>query len=200
MKALQKSGLFLAMVLVLTAVCPAQPKIRILEKPDSYLNQPIEVVSRELDNQPFLDETRVMADRDWLKQLTLGIKNISGKNIMSFDIDIYIRKEASMPTGVSFPILFRTYTKPVIHNQNRTPQGEVKLGVLQPGEVVKVRITDDHLSKFGDILKSYGVEDLTNAKLELRGVYFEDKSRWSFGQEVRPAQTDPAKQTVPDKP
>ncbi len=138
-----------------------------------------------------------MGDQDWLKQLTLVVKNVSNKNIMSFNIDLLIKKQGKILMGI--PIQFRTYTKP---NENNalTPEGEVKLGVLQSGEVVKVKVLDHYLSSFGNALKRYDVEDIDRVTIDIRGVFFDDGTRWMFGQESRPDPNNPGKRIQYERP
>lgn len=156
----------------------------------SYPNQPIEVVGRAIEKKQFTDGNRVVGDRDWLKHLILSVKNVSNKNILAFDINVWIRKEGYMPTGVSIPMFFRTFTTSTDSNALNA-DGEKKIGTLRPGEVVKLRITDNNLSKFGAILKQYGVQDLERVKIEIPMVYYEDESRWSGGQESKPDPDNP---------
>src|SRR5678815_4248211 len=102
------------LVLLLVPLCIAQEKIRTLENEYPYPNQPIEIVSRQLGDKPFIDEKRVLGGRDWLGKLTLGIKNVTNKNILSFDINILVRKDGTPAMGI--PINFRTYTKETENN------------------------------------------------------------------------------------
>jgi hypothetical protein len=160
----------------------AQEKIRTLKK-HPYSAAPIEVVDRKIGNHQFLDESRVSGDVDWLQKLRLNIKNISDKTIISFDIALHVEKQGKMLTAVSFPIYFRTYTRDAPDNVE-TIQGGKKLGPLAPGEVVTVRISDQHKLKFDDILKQYGSEDFDCAEVNIGMVYFDDGTRWAFGKGV----------------
>ncbi|HEV7643591.1 MAG TPA: hypothetical protein VGO50_06550 [Pyrinomonadaceae bacterium] len=199
MKAMQKLTWCLGLILLLASLSSSQQKVRTLDQGPSYPNQPIEVVSRELGDKPFIDDTRVLGDQDWLKRIRLGIKNVSNKNILSFDIDLRIEKEGKTLTSFALPILFRTYNKPTANNA-LTPQGEKKLGLLRPGEVVKVNVSDQHLAAFSDLLKEYEAEDIERVRIDIRFVYFKDETRWAFGQESRPDPTDPGKRISSDQP
>lgn len=175
----------------------AQDKIRTVEKGRSYPNSPVEVVSRELGDKSFMDDTRVLGDKDWLKHLKLSIKNVSSKNIISFNIDLLIKKRGMVLMGI--PIYFRTYTQ-LTPNNVLTPEGEKKIGVLRPGEVVKVSVTDHVIVAFGDELGKRGIEDIDSVTLDIQGVYFEDETRWMYGQESRPDPKNPGKRIRIDEP
>jgi len=181
------------LVLLLVPLCIAQEKIRTLENEYPYPNQPIEIVSRQLGDKPFIDEKRVLGGRDWLGKLTLGIKNVTNKNILSFDINILVRKDGTPAMGI--PINFRTYTKET-ENNARTVDGEKKIGVLRPGETAKVRVSDHAMSIFERELTKIGLEDFDRVTVDIRFVYFDDGSRWVMGKEL-PA--DAAKPLRPER-
>ncbi len=169
----------------------AQETIRIVEDWGTpYPNQPIEVVGKELDGNPFLDKNRVLGDAKWLSKLTLLIKNVSKKNIISFNIDLLIKKEGKILMGI--PIYFRTYDNPSDTN-SLTLQGEKKIGALKPGEVVKVSVMNEVMSKFVDTLRKNEIENIERTTLDIRAVYFDDLSRWMYGQESRPDPINPGK-------
>jgi len=53
--------------LLASSLSNAQGKIPIVEGWGTpYPNQPIEIVGRELNDKAFLDQQRVLGDRDWL--------------------------------------------------------------------------------------------------------------------------------------
>ena len=178
-----KSGVSLLVVslcLLTASFSLAQEKIRTLDKGRSYQNSPIEVVGRALGDKPFIDDTRVSANKDWLKDLVLAVKNVSDKNILSFDIDLLVKKHGKILMGV--PVTFRTYTVPSALNA-RAANGEIKIGVLRPGEVVKVRVADQAMSAFGNELLKSEIEDLDQVTIDIRFVYFDDNTRWVVGRE-----------------
>ncbi|MFZ1701218.1 MAG: hypothetical protein WBO10_13675 [Pyrinomonadaceae bacterium] len=160
-----------------------QEEMRIVEQ-FRYIDAPLEI-GLELKNKEFIDTTRVMAGRDWLRELRLRIRNSSTKDIRAFDIALLVEKRGDMATAVSFPVLFRNYSKATPENA-RTQNGEAKLGPLEPGEVIKVGVSDQHLKIFGDILKKYGAEDVRAVRLYIQFVYFEDGTEWAFGKTPAP--------------
>ncbi len=163
----------------------------------SHRNQPVEIVGKELGVKAFLDKETVLGDRDWLKNLTLSVKNISTKNILSFDIDLLVKKDGRILMGI--PIHFRTFSNPDDTN-SLTQSGEKKTGVLRPGGIVKVKVLEEAMRAWGETLKRHHVEDLDRVTLDLRTVYFDDQSRWMYGQESRPDPSNPEKRIRINEP
>lgn len=153
--------------------------MRTVEKGLSYENQPVEIVGRELGDKTFAENKRVLGGQDWLKQLKLSVKNVSTKNIVSIDMDLLIKKAGRVLMGI--PINFRTYSKSTANN-SLTIEGEKKIGVLTPGEVVKLKVNEQTMSAFAKELIKYGVEDVEQVTIDLRFVYFDDGTRWAMGQ------------------
>jgi len=195
---MKKTILCFGLILLLTSICNSQQKIRTVEEQVApFPNQQIEVLGKELNGKPFVDNKGVLGDKDWWKQLTLSVKNISNKNIMSFDIDLLIKKQGNIVMGI--PIYFRTYFNPA-DTDALTLTGEKKTGFLLPGEVVKVKISDRVIRLYSKELVKYEVEDVDRVTIEIRGVYFDDHSRWMFGQESRPDPNNPGKRIRIDQP
>ena len=169
-----------SLVLLAATFSSAQEKIRTVEKGQKYPNSPIEVVGWDLGAIPVTDETKASAGEDWLKKLTLTVRNISNKSIKSFDIDLLVKDRGQVVMGI--PIYFRTYTKPTEVNA-LTLEGGKKLGALQPGEVVRIKVNDPTMLAFDKELEKRGLEGVDRVTLDLRGIYFQDGSRWMFGQE-----------------
>ena len=187
------AGLFL----LASILSNAQEKIRTVEKGLSYPKQPIEIIALGLDDKPFNDNSRVMGEQDWLSKLTLSVKNVSNKNIMSFNIDLLIKKEGRILFGI--PVHFYSFTKPA-DSDVLTAEGDKKIGVLRPGEIVKVKVSDRTMQMYGKHLVKNEVENIDRVTIDLRWVYFDDRSRWMYGQESRPDPDNPGKRIRIDKP
>lgn len=184
--------------LLASSVSNAQGKIRVVEGWGTpYPNQPIEIVGKELNGKVFVDQQRVLGDQDWLNHLTLSVKNISTKSILSFDIDLLVKRQGKILMGI--PIHFRTYTDPADTN-SVTQDGDKKVGVLRPGEIVKVKVRDQAMLAWRETLRRHQVEDLDRVTLDIRAVYFEDQTRWMYGQESRPDPSNPNKRIPINEP
>lgn len=178
-------GVYTFVVILLTVIhSSGQEKIRIVEGWGTpYPNQPIEIVGRELGERSFTKKNSVFGSPDWLKHLTLSVKNVSTKNILSFDIDILVKKDGKVLLGI--PYIFAPYSDPADTN-SMTEYGEKKIGVLRPEEVEKVKVRDQAMRAWRETLMRYQVDDVDRVALDLRAVHFDDQSRWMYGQESRP--------------
>ena len=99
-----------SLVLLAATFSSAQEKIRTVEKGQKYPNSPIEVVGWDLGATPVTDETKASAGEDWLKKLTLTVRNISNKSIKSFDIDLLVKDRGQVVMGI--PIYFGLIPNP----------------------------------------------------------------------------------------
>ena len=186
-----------SLFLLASSFSDAQEKSRAVLKSQQYPNSPIEMVGWELGDKSFKYESRVFAGPDWLKRMKLLIKNVSNRNIKSFDIDLLVKQQGRVLMGI--PIYFRTYKTVTDYNALNT-KGEKKIGSLQPGEILKIRVLDHVMKTFGDELRKRGLEDLDSVTLDLRSVFFDDGTRWMFGRESRPDPANPGKRIRPSLP
>ncbi len=164
----------------LVSVGTAQQKSRYVKEVQLHPNSPIVVVSRELGGNTFDKEKRVLGDRDWLKHLTFGVKNVSDKNIVYFNIDLVIPKQGQLPALIPVAIFFGNRGTPAI-----AAPGD---SILLPGEVVKVALSANEIAVWDKELKKYEVEDFEHVELDIREVHFEDGTGWQLG---IPLQQDP---------
>jgi hypothetical protein len=170
----------LGLFLVAASLSSAQEKIRTVEKGRQYQNSPIEIIGQQVGDKTFIDDTSVSADKYWLRDLVLTIKNVSNKNILSFDIDLLVKKNGKVLMGI--PVNFRTYTT-ITQFSAKTTDGKKKIGILKPGEVICVKVTDKAILLFSNKLLKTGIEDLERVTVDLRFVYFDDNTRWFMGHE-----------------
>ena len=183
MKSKWQAFLIVASVFLLAAsLSSAQEKSRTVEKGHQYRDPPIEVISKELGNKHFLDDTRVLGTKDWLRDLVLVVKNISDNNIVSFQIDLLVRQNGKIQMGI--PVHFRANNTVASEINARTLDGELKTGVIAPGEAVKIKVSDRVMNVFGEELLKRGIEDLEQVTLDFRLVYFDDHTRWVLGKVV----------------
>lgn len=188
-----------------TSISNAQDKIRTVEhgkfRTYDIKSEPIAIVSRELGDRPFMNDRQVKGGPDWLRDLTLGVKNISNKTIKSFEIDIIIEKQANMSTNSGLLLRFPLPPNPVL-NTDGNPTGNYELlKVLKPGEVVKIKAADSQLRML-DAIKKDGVGDIDRVSLSIQLVVFDDGTRWYQGIETREDPNSPGTYIVvgPESP
>lgn len=166
----------LMLLCIATSLAIAQEqKIRTITKAFTFENQPIQVIHRPSGDKPISNDTQILADNKWLKNLTLEIKNVSEKNIIGFNLFLVVEITAKMPSRCRVPIYFRG-----IEQESGEPKA------LRPGEVVKVQVSDGDIAYWTKWLKEYDAEDFDRVLLDVRSVNFEDGTRWGMGQYTLP--------------
>jgi len=172
----------------LTAIAEGQDRIRTIDDSPKIENSPIIVVSRELGSKTFDTKNRLLGDRDWLKQLTLGIKNISNKNITYFHINLIIPKQGKMPGSFGLHIFYVTRSE-----RERIGVRDLKSGekILRPDEIVKVKVSNDEISSWDKDLKKYDAEDYDRVTIDIREVHFDDGTGWQLGIPLQQKPSDP---------
>lgn len=125
-----------------------------------------------------------LADDDWLRGLTISIKNMSKKNILFVELELhFLRPEGSSDdTVTAFPIAFGT--PPGLIAQTPSPV------MLPPNENWHISLSDQEYAKIGELLADTGYpKSIKEVEIITREVVFADKTKWSEG-EMR----DPAKE------
>lgn len=184
-------------MLLLTTLGSAQQKIRFVDETAPFPHQPIEIVSKELGDQPFIDNGQVYGDQDWLSQLTLSVKNISNRNIRYFHVDLLVKKNGRILMGI--PIYFYSFMKST-DSDVPASDGEKAIKDLPPGAIVKVKVSDRTMELYRKELIKNEVENIDRVTIEIREVGFDDKTRWMFGRESRPDPNNPGKRIRIDNP
>jgi hypothetical protein len=165
------------------SVADAQGRMRAVQDVPLHKNSPIVVVSRELGDKTFDSKSRVLGDRGWLKNLTLGVKNVSNKNIVYFQIDLPIPKQGKMPGSFGVAIFFGNRMAPAIDVPGAP--------ILRPGDIVKVAVSANEISRWDKELRKYEVRDFDRVTLDIRTVHFDDGTGWQMGNELRQDPLDP---------
>jgi len=205
MRKISRACLFVVSIFLLTtSLSYAQQKIRTVEhgkyrKYDTN-TEPIAIVSRELGDKPFMNDSDVVGGSDWLRVLTLSVKNISKKAIKECEINLIIAKQGNMSNDASMSIRFPT-REPVM-NADGKPTGEYQpLKLLKPGEIIKVKVSENQLRML-DVLKKDGVSDVDQVSLVFISVKFDDGKRWFQGIDMREDPNNPGRWVPvrPDRP
>lgn len=189
-----KVSLFVGLMLFNSVIyIHGQEKQRIIN--DLYLpkDAPIQIISREVEGRNFQDKkvdnrTSVMGNSDWIKHLTLVVKNVSEKNISFVKISLMVPQQKQMPSPLMFYINFGSW------------QGTAAKQLIGPGEVAKIRVRESEYLSWEKSLKEWGAEDFDHVFLELRTIHFNDGTGWSFGREIIQDPLDPRRWTYVDKP
>jgi hypothetical protein len=163
------------------SVADAQGKMRAVQEVP-HKNSPIIVVSRALGGKTFDSKRSILGDKGWLKQLTFDVKNVSNKNVIYFNIDLVVPKHGKMPGLIALSIFFGNRTGPAILVPGDSNHNDK---LVRPGNVVRVKLSDDEVSRWEKEFKKYEVEDVTFITMDIRTVHFDDGTGWQLGNELR---------------
>ncbi|MFM9905769.1 MAG: hypothetical protein ACKVQJ_14495 [Pyrinomonadaceae bacterium] len=185
MKITQKFIFISVVTLIITSFCYSQIKLRTVDQ-EKYkkTNEPI-LVSYELGAKPFLNDNKTTGGPDWLKDLSLNVKNASQKTITYFYIQLIVEKQGTMSNRNAITVSFPGQGEPVLDSFGR-PTGKYKTSFLKPGENVRVKVSDNQLRSLSDDLRKQEITDIDSVSIDIRYVYYEDGSRWMLGHEVKP--------------
>lgn len=168
---------------VLHSFVSGQDKARYVREAKQFPGQPIEIVSKSVGNSSLSAEGEVIAGPHWIKDFTLEIQNISKKNITGAHIHFEVAKTGAMPLPIVMPIYYKA-------DQDNSPTVKGKK-FLAPGERTSVGVA--YYEQLLTALRNWGAEEVTNAKLSVRSIDFDDDTRWNAGFENRRDPLDPSK-------
>lgn len=167
MKTLVKG--FAVSLVIIGAVfgCIAQDKLRRIEQPPKYVypNPPIQVAF-SMDGKQ-LPEREVKAGAGWLREISLEVANISGKNINWILIDLMLREPEP---GVS-PIVITV----------ELPYSEPRIKVLLAGDRVTLKPPDRLVDYWTKYAHKQGLVDIEKVVVDIRQVGFTDETSWFRG-------------------
>lgn len=184
MNILIKGGTLVAIILFIgQSTAFSQEKVRTIKETPLLDDSPVEIVSREVGGKSLGRRNQVRAGGDWLERLTLGVKNVSKKNIVYFHIDVPIPKQGKMPGTFGLGLFFGNRMAPAVTTPNDP--------VLRPGETVKLGLDPNEVAFWSRELKKYEVEDFDQVTLDIRAVHFDDGTGWQLGIPLRQELNNP---------
>lgn len=167
--------------LVCTPFSIAQNKTRNVDRARwlSYGNQPIKLVSCEINGRSFSDCDGISAGVEWWRQLTLRVQNVSRKTISNIEVNFVIDKNAQLKTMTSIPLRVQKLHEPLFDDRGN-PSGKTGLRI-RPDEIFDLRINEGMAAVWAKHLEGFGATDIERLVLEIRSSYFDDGSSWTFG-------------------
>jgi hypothetical protein len=116
-------------------------------------------------------------DDDWMRGLTVSFKNTSDKNIVYVSLVLMFPETTSAGPVMGFPLQF-----------GRKPENADDKnyeGVLKPGEETEIVLTDDKHEHMQTFLKSRSFNKMSEVRLFLGSVVFDDDIQWFGGDLMR---------------
>ncbi|MEK6334225.1 MAG: hypothetical protein AABM67_04695 [Acidobacteriota bacterium] len=156
-----------------------QKRERTIKRPP-WRNEPIRIEKIKLRGMPVSDQ-KFLEDDDWLKSLTLSVKNTSGRIIKYIEIDlIFPRPQDSLGERISRDhLMYGQY--PLLPGEAVSPSSEAP---VMPNDSVSITLSD--YEGMMEFLKqtNYGAS-IRDLELEISMVIFNDDTKWSGGRLYR---------------
>ncbi len=131
------------------------------------------------------DETQEEFDAsdDWMKGMTVNFKNTSTRNIVYFRLDLMFPETEGQEPMRAYHMIFGRRPKDSTDKDYDT--------LLTPGEEVELTLNDEQHGKMQAFLKKGGFDKVSNVRLFLETVIFDDDSMWNGGSLYRRDEKDP---------
>ncbi len=155
----------------------AHAQTALIKRNGWYRNAPIEVFDLKVKDKVVSFGEAFEADADWLKDVSLKIKNTSKKTIVC------------IPVGLVFP---ETAPSPMMHlklfgnpTNSKVRDGRQSLE-LKPGEVLAVSLADEYERLKALVEHRRSIDSIGTLTLETNRAYFDDGMMWDMGGLYRP--------------
>lgn len=126
-------------------------------------------------------------DDEWLRDLTLSVKNTSNKPIVYIEIDLHFPRPEDQPSLLPFGSSLRHGYYPVLHS----PLPSDAPRPLMPGEKAEIKLSDsEHESLVGTLKQLDYPVSLKRLELSVSIIIFNDDTGWNLG---TPTRRDPNK-------
>lgn len=154
----------------------------------TWRNEPLEISSLKIKGKLTKLGLKSMEDDDWLKGLTVTVKNSSNKTIVFIELNLEFPSPASSdkePPAVDH-LMYGNYPQ---------PPGEVATShpdqpPLPPGEKASLTLTDyDGLRDF--LLQTKKQTSIKELEISINEVVFDEGMKWNGGQMFRRDSNDP---------
>jgi hypothetical protein len=122
-------------------------------------------------------------DDDWMRGLAVTFKNMSNKNIVYFRLLLQFPETGAAGPMMAHPMIFGSMPK---DSNDRSYDN-----LLKPVEDVEIALTDDSYSSLRSFLKNGSFDKISNVRLFLETVIFDDDIMWLGGDEWRRNPNDP---------
>ncbi len=143
-------------------------------------NEPVKIVEIEVGGLVTELDRRFSSGDDWLAGTAIKFKNISRKTItyVNFGIDLKEQGATGFLAGDNLIYGFRVESKELKRDEGRA---------LAAGEVAKVPLSSRSIEDIGKLLSgNKRLRDIDIAHITLMMVVFDDGTRWSGGQYLKP--------------
>lgn len=145
--------------------------IKKIAQPDD----PIEISKLKVKGQPRNFDGEFDADEEWVKGLSVDVKNVSSREIIYFQVELDFPVD---DTGARFFVVYLEY------GQQPTGGGDPGIKPLRPGEVVTLSVRDGIADALKRKLRERGsgkALGMNRATLYASQVWFDVNTAWAMG-------------------
>lgn len=168
-------AILISFYLTLTALAQTQSyKSRVVEKAAG--EGPVEIVDLSIEGRTANVLDPVGANKDWLKSLSLNVKNIHSKPVVHIEIEIEVAKTGNMKHPLRLPIIYGH--RPSGPEETRRRQASEKLA---HGKTLQLSISDDTYKFLVNFMSENQIEDIDKVKIFVEFVVFDDDTAWGKG-------------------
>ena len=181
----------IGVIMILWTIGYAQKQGRVIDK-ISWHNEPIEVQKLKTKDKPIELAREFVEEDDWLKGLTVTVKNVSNKAIARIELELAFPRPGGGTTEKP------TFVDAMIYGLDPADSGAEKVKLIVPGESVDVKLLEVNLPFIKSALKGLGYpEKTTRAQIKVESVTFVDGSMWSGEDIFYPDPSDPKRKINP---
>ena len=144
--------------------------------------EPVEFVELKVAGQSVKPGISFLADDDWLKGLTMTLKNVSGKPILGVVVRLEIQIiDPKVPPFLLIDLNFGRETRPLKDNDEK-----VMPLPIEDGQSITLTLTDARYSSIQRTRAARGALPAINrVRMSLIFVVYDDDTAWAIGDLVR---------------
>ena len=180
----------LSAILLPPLAVKAEAQTKLIKRNGWYQGAPIEVFDLKVKGRSVSFNEAFEADGNWLKGVSLKIKNKSEKAIVCIYMLVIFRETAPAPM---------TYPKFFGHPTNTGIEPEGPPLELKPGEELTVSFAGEFEALKRAVEHRRPVDSVNIVELEITRAYFEDGMMWDLGELYRPDPDNPGKWILVEK-
>jgi len=150
-------------------------------------NEPVKFVGLSLGSRKIDFDENYEAAMDWLKDLSIKIRNDSGKTVAFISLSLDFPETLETGNMMAFPL---SYGQHQISSEKIVGRKEDK--PVPPGQSFDIGLDEKRYADLKRFLDSrQGANSLTRAKLGIASIYYNDGTGWSGGQNIKQDPNDP---------
>lgn len=185
----------ITLIMFLPIIGFTQGQERMVDK-ISWRTEPIKIVNLKTKGKPIELGKNFVEEDDWLKGLTVTVKNVSDKVIARIEIDLAFPRPGGGTKEKP------NYVVSMIYGLDPAEASAEALKLVQPGASVDVKLLEVNLPFIKTDLKGLGYpEKITQAQLRVEYVTFIDGTMWAGdGDVLYPDPNNPKRKINPKLP